>query len=507
MEETIHISGNALPPIVYAEASVRSVGGESIFETEKMITHENVHRYYNKPELVDIAVEKLKRAGFEVLNIGSVTINIAASPETYERTFNTKIIPEERKVIKSGTMSTATFLDVPETDLSGLIDISNSALADVLEGVALNEPMYYLSLEPLSNLSSPTPPTIDSYYLNVPDDISHLLGADKIHQAGVTGRGIKVVMIDSGWYRHPYFTQRGYHANPVVLGPGASNPTHDKEGHGTGESANVFALAPEVNFTMVKQGSDIVDPTIPTDNQESVAIVNATGNFNAAVELNPHVISCSWGFDERHQPPLSAAEKTLSAAIADAVSQGICVVFSAGNGHFAFPGQHPDVISAGGVYVSENGSMQASNYASGFKSPLFPGRLVPDICGLVGMQPRAQYIMLPVESGDNLDKEEANIDPRSNSSDVDGTFPNDGWARFSGTSAAAPQLAGICALLKQVNPSLSPQKIKEILIRTATDITEGQNFQGEFAQTGRDLATGFGLAHAERAVQMARNLH
>ena len=41
--------------------------------------------------------------------------------------------------------------------------------------------------------------------------------------------------------------------------------------------------------------------------------------------------------------PLSAADNALAAAIALAVARGIIVVFSAGNGHFGFPGQHPDV--------------------------------------------------------------------------------------------------------------------------------------------------------------------
>ncbi|MBA4534599.1 S8 family serine peptidase [Brevibacillus halotolerans] len=499
---------SALPPIIFAEASVHSIEGESIFDSTEPITHENVSRYLNKPELIDKAIEKLKNAGFEVLHIGATTINIAASPETYEKVFHTKIVPEEREVLKFGRKSTATILDDPTTKLSGLIDTSNSDLADVLEGVAINEPVYYFSLgdsslatleraTPFESTLSAMPPSVEGFYLNVPDDVARLLKADRVHATGITGRGVRVVMVDSGWFRHPYFVQRGYQANQVVLAPGAQNPAHDESGHGTGESANIFAVAPDVNFTMVKQGGFSF----------TSAIVNATGDFNKALELRPDIISCSWGFDERERRPLSAAERTLSAAIANAVSQGVTVVFSAGNGHFGFPGQHPDVISAGGVFVDSDGSMRASDYASGFESPLFPGRKVPDVCGLVGMQPRAQYIMLPVEPGDELDVEEARIDPRSGSTLVDGTQPKDGWARFSGTSAAAPQLAGICALLKQANPSLTPQRMKETLMNTAIDITEGHNAQNQPARPGNDLATGSGLANAEKAVQMVRNVH
>jgi subtilisin family serine protease len=38
----------------------------------------------------------------------------------------------------------------------------------------------------------------------------------------------------------------------------------------------------------------------------------------------------------------------------------------------------------------------------------------------------------------------------------DGTPPNDGWSLFSGTSAAAPQIAGAAAVLLSAKPKLTP---------------------------------------------------
>ena len=100
-----------------------------------------------------------------------------------------------------------------------------------------------------------------------------------------------------------------------------------------------------------------------------------------------------------------------------------------------FPGMMREVISAGGVFVAEDGLMLASDYASAFDSRIYPGRHVPDFCGLVGEAAnRAAYIMLPVPPGRELDRL------------TDGTA-GEGWGVFSGTSAAAPQLAGVCALL------------------------------------------------------------
>jgi hypothetical protein len=62
-------------------------------------------------------------------------------------------------------------------------------------------------------------------------------------------------------------------------------------------------------------------------------------------------------------------------------------------------------------------------------------------------------------------------------------------------------VAGVCALLKEADPSLTPNDIKNILRHTARDITAGTNAHGQNAVPGPDLATGFGLVNAERAIE------
>jgi subtilisin family serine protease len=468
-----------LPPVVYAEASVRSRGGVSLFSNEVPATEETVDGFYSDPGLVNAAVDQLRDAGFEVLQTASTTVTIEGPAELYEEVFRTTIVAEERETVKYyGQVDTATFLECPDTDIPGLIDPAGSPLIETIEGIALNEPVY--------PLASASPPPTAYWHLDVPADVSLGINADQAHRAGFTGRDVRVVMVDTGWYRHPFFVQRGYTANAVVLGPTAMNPDQDEDGHGTGESANVFAVAPDVEFTMVKMGR-----------------LNSAGAFKAAVALDPDVISCSWGISKPN-PPLSAADQALAAAVAAAVRQGIIVIFSAGNGHWGFPGQHPDVISAGGVFMHPDGSLEASNYSSGFASQLYPGRDVPDVCGLVGQIPRARYILLPVEPSDKADATSSG----GAHPDSDETAGDDGWAAFSGTSAAAPQLAGLCALIKQAAPQLSPTQVRDVLVRTARDVTQGQCNQatgGHQAVTGPDLATGSGLADAHRAVDMALN--
>ena len=193
------------------------------------------------------------------------------------------------------------------------------------------------------------------------------------------------------------------------------------------------------------------------------------------------------------------------------------MVFAAGNGQFGFPGQHPDVVSAGGTYMEANGGLEASSYSSGFASTVYPGRNVPDLCGLVGMlspnnqPPGAMYIMLPLESRAGFDSGLAGNNhyrsPGATAPWGDETAVDDGWAAFSGTSAAAPQLAGVCALIKQACDRLPPAEVRAILKTTARDVTVGScnpRTGANPAAAGPDLATGHGLADAHRAVMAAR---
>lgn len=464
-----------MPGVVYAAASPRSIGGRSMFDATAPITAEDARDYTSEGPLIRSAETRLREAGFQVLQVSSTTINIAAPSSRYEEVFQARLYTEERPVIKEGArQDTATFVECEGTDIPGLIDVSASPLADVLEGVAIEEPRYFMQ--------DAFPPLREYWHLRVPGDVSLGVNSDRAHRAGTTGRGVSLVMTDTGWFRHPYFVERGYNANPTVLGPATTDPTDDANGHGTAESANAFAVAPDIDFTMVK-----------------LSFVNSIGAFNTAVAREPQVISNSWGSSIRNGP-LSAADQALAAAVANAVASGIIVVFSAGNGHFGFPGQHPDVIAAGGVFLEADGSMRASDYASGFASNIYPDRNVPDVSGLVGMQPKAAYIMLPLQAGSSID---VGLAGRTHP-DGDETAGDDGWAAISGTSAAAPQVAGVCALVRQACPRLSPGQVRDILNQTARDVTEGTNANGNSAGPGPDLATGHGLVDAHRAVLAAR---
>lgn len=327
----------------------------------------------------------------------------------------------------------------------------------------------------------PYPPHESIYHLRL-SEVALALNAVRAHQKGTDGTGTRVAMADSGFWLHPWFIRSGFSLLPTPS-PGSGDPTVDESGHGTGEAANIFAVAPRTTVLGVKQGS------------------SSAGTLEACVALDPHVMTNSWGWsiDNRTRDRLRADDPGMYAEVIDiesvirsAVAKGIAVVFSAGNGHLAFPACLPEVIAVGGVTLNEDGSLEASSYASGFDSKLYPGRSVPDVCGIVGRGggsgPLPGHIMLPVPRGSALDGENFPSGTRDT-----------GWGIFSGTSAAAPQVAGIIALMRQLRGNLAPAQIRSVLEAHAVDVTKGRSATGARAKEGKDLATGAGLADALRS--------
>ncbi|MDQ5846843.1 MAG: S8 family serine peptidase [Acidobacteriota bacterium] len=450
---------------------------------------------------MDKALHELHHRGFEVTAKGKLTASVRCSRRLYEKVFGTKLKvfhldPTQQASKQSFYYPPADAKWKPDPAIMTLIDDAYIQWPHIFMASKKPKPKP----KPKPKGPSATPPTVGYFHLSVRNDVPRLLNVTQVHAAGATGKGVRVAMIDSGFaHSHPYFKANNY-TSSVALAPSASNKTTDKNGHGTGESANVFAIAPGATFIGIKLDDD-------NNPQGGASILEG---FQEALKHKPHVISVSLGYDlceadpatgqrlsNKHVTQLPNGLKALEAEIQAAVASGVVVVFSSGNGHVAFPGMMPEVISAGGVFVDENGGMSASDYASAFKSKIYSGRSVPDFCGLVGMAPHADYIMLPIPSSCEIDLDNSSHDE---------TTASDGWGVFSGTSAAAPQLAGVCALLLEKNTGLTPSDVKAVLKRTCKDVKKGSanpasnaDRPGVKASAGQDGATGAGLVDVFKA--------
>ena len=121
------------------------------------------------------------------------------------------------------------------------------------------------------------------------------------------------------------------------------------------------------------------------------------------------------------------------------------------------PGNANEVITVGSTHFSEPHTYGVS-YFSG-RGPTGDGRMKPDI----------------VAPGHKIFS----------------TVPGDEMAVLDGTSMAAPHISGVCALIMGRHTELmgEPERIKKILMNTATDLGRERHFQGA------------GLVDALRALQ------
>jgi len=126
--------------------------------------------------------------------------------------------------------------------------------------------------------------------------------------AGASGQNVKVGIVDSGFFQHPYYAanQFAYVPTPTASAP---NPTNDANGHGTAISFNVFAVAPKatvLGFQHTPQPQDAIEE---------------------AADAGVDILSCSWGWDHEQSFPL------VELSIRDVVREGKIVLFATGNGH------------------------------------------------------------------------------------------------------------------------------------------------------------------------------
>jgi subtilisin family serine protease len=455
---------------ITAVVSPRSLGGTSMFEAPDAVSADMAQNFCSEQVDIDDTARELTRLGFTVHNKSAATVSISGPKKLFQDVFNKRLKKEETEV---GPDRKASYFAVAAED--PVLQVPGD-LRNLIEGVAVSIPPTFL-VSPLPPIAPVDPAAYR--YMYVPDEVALVLRATRAHRTGGTGTGIKVAMPDTGFYRHPFYSHHGYRVSTALLGAGATDANKDQVSHGTGEAANVFAAAPDVTLQPVKMGDPI-------------------DSFKKAVASGAHVITNSWGYSIDRAPTtwanLHPYYKALALEVQLAINSGIVVCFSAGNGHYAFPASMPDVIAVGGVHVNyPDLTFEASSYASSFTSNIYPGRNVPDVCGLTGKRVnigggKAPSILLPVQPESELDK----ITPSTGAN-------NDGWGLFSGTSAACPQVAGVVALMLAKDSALTPSKVKQNLIKTARDVKMGSTAHGDTAGTGPDRATGAGLVDAKWA--------
>jgi serine protease AprX len=450
--------------------ATKTIGGKQIQQQMGLLNAGNLQEFNPAPEAKEDAIDKLVAEGCRVIRRGRFAVTMCGPASVVEKLIGGKLVVQAR-ARRSPLRATQMFATSFEPPLAHDLFVSPAASLSVATAASDNVD-HLVFIPPPVYFAPPSP--------NAPPVSFHRVDEASIRSilnvpAGFDGDGVRVAMVDTGFFPHPYYSQRGlkFRAVPTASAP---NPQVDNYGHGTAIAYNVFATAPKAELLGFQQ----TDP--PQDALEDAA------------DANVDVITCSWGWDREQLFPL------VQASLLSIINEGKIVLFASGNGQYAWPGSEPDVISVGGVYSNPARALEASDYASGYMSGMFPGRRTPDVCGLCGQRPKAIYIMMPTQPANTMDRENSGT-----------TFPNgdettasDGWVGASGTSSATPQIAGIVALMVQKaranGTPLTPASVKAALEQSCVPVTAGRNAMGFPAVGQPNTAVGFGLVDATAAL-------
>lgn len=320
--------------------------------------------------------------------------------------------------------------------------------------------------------------------------------ADKVWDMGYTGKGVVVAVLDTGtnfdhtdinsenlWDGGSEYPYHGYNLIEPNMMP------YDDNGHGshcagiicgTGVSGSATGVAPGATLMTVK----VADATGWT------TMEYFTSGIEFAVENGADVLSISIGW----QDPTVSESTTFRHIFDNTLELGILSSIAAGNdGDEIFfypvpkninaPGNcppawiHPDqVANAGGVSgVISVGSVNENNGVSEFSSR-----------GPVTWQD-TEWADYPYNPGIGLIRPDISA-PGDNVVSLSHTAYN-GYIALSGTSMAAPCVAGVVALMLEKNPDLTPSDLCRIIETTATKLSNTKSNE-----------TGSGLVNALAAV-------
>jgi subtilisin family serine protease len=255
-----------------------------------------------------------------------------------------------------------------------------------------------------------------------------------------------------------------HYGNADVTGPDAEHGTHVAGiiAAGRANELGIDGIAPAVQIMVVR--------AVPNGDERDKDVANA---IRYAVDNGAHIINMSFG------KAYSPEKQVVDEAVRYADSRGVLMIHAAGN----------DGADLG-------------------TKPNFPNRTYQDggtATHWIEVGASAWWATDSLAASfSNYGREQ--VDIFAPGVDILSTVPGNRYERNSGTSMAAPVVAGVAALLMAYFPELSGAEVREIIFSSATRFPE-QRVRWPGERVGRvafcDLSRTCGVVNAYEAVRMA----
>ncbi|MBM9621730.1 S8 family serine peptidase [Streptomyces zhihengii] len=260
------------------------------------------------------------------------------------------------------------------------------------------------------------------------------IGTPKAWEAGLTGKGVKVAVLDTGVDAgHPDLKDRLAETKSFIEGQEVA----DRDGHGTHVASTVggSGAASDGREKGVAPGAELAVGKVLSDEGSGSESQIIAGMEWAAKDIDAKIVSMSLGSREASDgtDPMAQAVNTLSA------ETGALFVIAAGNsgapGSIGSPGAADSALTIGAVDSAD----EAASFTS--QGPRF---------------------------GDNALKPDLSAPGVDILAARSGLAPGEGlYQAMSGTSMATPHVAGVAALLAEKHPDWTGQQLKNALMSTS----------------------------------------
>src|SRR5260370_2429874 len=316
-----------------------------------------------------------------------------------------------------------------------------------------------------------------------------LVGADTVQQAGVTGRGVTIAVLDSGLWQDPSQNYSGRLLASIDVLNGGSGPVKgDPYGHGRHVpwiaaggrmkfSGSYLTTAPQANLVVVRA----FDGTGSGRYADVIAGLNWIVANRTKYKIR--VLNLSFGAT----PESYYWDDPLAQAVMAVWRAGIVVVTAAGNERPAamtidVPGNVTYLITTGALTDNYTPYNSTDDRLASFSSagPTYEGFVKPELVSPGG------HIVASMPSGSYL----ANIDPYS-------MLPTENLFTMSGTSMAAAVTTGVVALLLKSDPALTPNAVKcRLLASSRPAVTSSGKLAYSIFQQGAGLINPVPAVHS-----------